>query len=65
MASAAHLTKRLVTSLWPLGPSASNDAWARSHLTEGEVALWKRMSRQDRRHSVGVCLLYTSDAADE
>lgn len=65
MASAAHLTKRLVTSLWPLGPSASNDAWARSHLTEGEVALWKRMSRQDRRHSVGVAMRVEEALADK
>lgn len=54
MAELAHLTKRFVTSLWPLGPSRVDDEWARSHLIEGEEQLWSRMSRQDRRHSVGV-----------
>ncbi len=54
MGGAVHLTKRFVTSLWPLGPSSQDDEWARSHLVEGEVALWKRMSSQDRRHSIGV-----------
>ena len=54
MGGPAHLAKRFVTSLWPLGPSSADDAWATSHLLEGEVALWRRMSRQDRRHSVGV-----------
>ena len=54
MGGAGHLAKRFVTSLWPLGPSSSNDSWARSHLLEGEVRLWNRMSNQDRRHSIGV-----------
>lgn len=54
MAELAHLTKRFVTSLWPFGPSAENDAWARAHLIDGEVRLWKKMSPQDRRHSIGV-----------
>lgn len=54
MGGAAHLMGRFVTSLWPLGPSKANDSWARSHLIEGEVALWRRMSNQDRRHSIGV-----------
>lgn len=52
--SAVHLTKRFIGSLWPLGPSRSADEWATSHLLETEVALWRRMSSQDRRHSVGV-----------
>lgn len=54
MAEISHLAKRFVTSLWPLGPSSANDEWARSHLLEGEVKLWVKMSPQDRRHSIGV-----------
>lgn len=54
MGGAVHLTKRFATSLWPFGPSGTNDAWAQSHLIDGEIALWKRMSNQDRRHSIGV-----------
>ena len=67
---ALHLTKRFFGSIVPLGPSQEDDQWATSNLVEGEVALWARMSAQDRRHAAGVarrtvCLLYTSDAADE
>ena len=54
MGGAAHLAKRFVTSLWPLGPNKDDEAWATSHLIEGEQALWNRMSNQDRRHSIGV-----------
>jgi hypothetical protein len=52
--SAAHLTKRFVVSLWPLGPRHNDDEWATGQLIDGEIALWRRMSRQDRHHSIGV-----------
>jgi hypothetical protein len=52
--TATHLVKRFVVSLWPLGPRRSDDDWATSQLLEGEIALWRRMSRQDRRHSAAV-----------
>jgi hypothetical protein len=52
--SATHLTKRFIGSLWPLAPRRDDDEWATGHLLDGEVALWRRMSRQDRRHSIGV-----------
>jgi len=52
--SIIHLTKRFVGSLWPFGPKREADEWARAQLLDGEVALWKRMSSQDRRHSIGV-----------
>ena len=52
--SALHLTKRFVGSLWPFGPNTDDDGWARSHLIDGEVELWGRMSPQDQRHSIGV-----------
>lgn len=49
-----HLTKRFVGSLWPFRPKSEADTWATSHLVDGEVALWRRMSAQDQRHSIGV-----------
>lgn len=54
MGGAAHLARRFAGSLWPFGPSAEDEAWARSHLLPGEAALWGRMSRADRRHAAGV-----------
>lgn len=52
--SAAHLVKRFATSLWPLGPSPADEAWARGVLSEREHRLWRQMSRADRRHAAGV-----------
>ncbi len=54
MAGAAHLAKRFFTSVIPIGPSSADDAWATEQLLVGEVDLWRRMSRVDRRHAVGV-----------
>ena len=51
---ALHLTKRFFGSIVPIGPSQEDDQWATSNLVEGEVALWVRMSAQDRRHAAGV-----------
>ena len=51
---ALHLTKRFFGSILPIGPSKADHQWATSHLVEGEVALWRRMSAQDRRHAAGV-----------
>jgi hypothetical protein len=49
-----HLARRFFGSLWPAGPKARDDAWARSHLSEREQELWIRMPGADRRHAVGV-----------
>lgn len=49
-----HLAQRFVISLWPFGPRSSADEWATAHLLDNELVLWRRMSRQDRRHSIGV-----------
>lgn len=49
-----HLALRFVTSLSGRPPDPADDAWAESQLLAGEVALWRRMSNQDRRHSVKV-----------
>jgi hypothetical protein len=49
-----HLAGRLAGSLWPGGPAAAHERWARSWLLAGEVRLWQRLSGPDRRHAVGV-----------
>ena len=49
-----HLTRRFFGSLWPAGPSRESEEWVASVLTERQLALWRRMSRADRRHAVGV-----------
>lgn len=49
-----HLALRFVTSLSGRPPDPTDDTWAESQLLAGEVALWRRMSNQDRRHSVKV-----------
>ena len=40
--------------LVPVGPRASRRAWAEQQLTDGELALFRRMRPADRRHAVGV-----------
>lgn len=52
--SIAHLVPRFVTSLSPRPPSSADDAWAEAQLSEAERGLWRQMSNQDRRHSIGV-----------
>ncbi|MCU1449487.1 MAG: hypothetical protein JWP02_1657 [Acidimicrobiales bacterium] len=49
-----HLTKRFFGSLWPAGPGRETEDWVASVLSERELALWRRMSRADRRHAAGV-----------
>ena len=49
-----HLALRFVTSLSNRPPDVAEDMWAESNLLTGEVGLWRRMSNQDRRHSVKV-----------
>jgi hypothetical protein len=50
----AHLVSRFLGSLWPGGPSPSDEAWVLSVLSSREAELWRRMSGPDRRHAVGV-----------
>jgi hypothetical protein len=49
-----HLTKRFFGSLWPKGPSRASEEWVQSVLSDDELRLWRRMSRADRRHAIGV-----------
>jgi len=58
---AAHLAKRFVGSLVPVGASRADEAWVRSVLSPPEIALWSRMSRPDRRHAAGVARRVEAD----
>jgi len=49
-----HLARRFFGSLSKRPPEPNEEAWARSQLLPGELALWDRMSALDRRHSVSV-----------
>ena len=49
-----HLAARFLTSLSGHPPDVAEEVWAESNLLPGEVALWRRMSNQDRRHSAKV-----------
>ena len=54
MGDAAHLVRRFAGSLRPGGPRAADRAWVASVLSPSELALWRRMSGPDRRHSCQV-----------
>lgn len=49
-----HLAARFFVSLSKRPPEPAEEEWAESHLLPGELALWRRMSGIDRRHSVKV-----------
>lgn len=49
-----HLAARFFTSLSPRPPGVADEVWAEDHLRPAEVALWRRMTNQDRRHSITV-----------
>jgi hypothetical protein len=49
-----HLGRRFFRSLSRREPPATDEAWVRSLLNDGEHALWTRMPAADRRHAVGV-----------
>jgi hypothetical protein len=46
--------RRFFGSLVPAGPRRRDAEWVRSVLADGELRLWDRMSRADRRHAAGV-----------
>jgi putative nucleotidyltransferase with HDIG domain len=52
--SAAHLATRFLGALWPGGPRADEERWARAQLLPGERELWQRMRGPDRRHAIAV-----------
>jgi len=59
-----HLAARFFESLSSEPPSSTDDAWAVSQLLPGERELWRRMSNQDRRHSVKVARRFTAARPD-
>jgi len=62
---AFHLVRRFFGSLWPLGPSAATEEWVSGILSPGELDLWHRMSRADRRHAAGVARRVERALGDE
>ncbi len=54
MITVFHLTKRFIGSLSPAAPSVADEVWAESFLSDGEIALWRRLSNVDRRHAITV-----------
>jgi hypothetical protein len=56
-----HLAARFVTSLSPRPPRLEDEVWAEDHLTAGELALWRQMSNQDRRHSAAVARRFVAE----
>ena len=49
-----HLAARFFTSLSPRPPDVRDEVWAEDHLLPSELALWRQLSNQDRRHSAAV-----------
>jgi hypothetical protein len=60
-----HLAKRFFGSLWPAGPSRQDEEWVQTILSDGELRLWQRMSKVDRRHAVGVARDVERELGDE
>ena len=52
MTAMTHLARRFLTSLSHAPPPAEDAAWAVSKLLPAESELWRRMTVQDRRHSI-------------
>lgn len=59
-----HLARRFVGSLRPGGPTAADEAWARSLLLPREQELWARMPGEDRRHAAGVARKLADELGD-
>lgn len=51
---AGHLVRRFASSLSPRPLAAADARWAEEQLLPGEVDLWRRTGRADRRHVVAV-----------
>lgn len=54
MARTVHLVRRFFGTLSPVAPSADEVAWVADACTAAELALWRRLPRYDRRHSIQV-----------
>lgn len=70
MARPVHLVRRFLGALSPARPSSSDVEWVAGVLGPEELALWARLPRHDRRHSIQVgrdvesALAGTEDAGD-
>lgn len=64
VAGPLHLVRRFLGSLSPVPLSEQDDAWATAQLGAGERQLWQRMSRADRKHSLGVARLVVQHVDD-
>lgn len=51
---ARHLAGRFARAIVPGRPSAEDEAWVASLLTEREHQLWRKLPNHDRRHAVRV-----------
>lgn len=60
-----HLSRRFFGSLSPLPPSAEDEEWVDSVLTDGERSLWLAMSNPDRRHAIDVARAVDSQLTPE
>jgi hypothetical protein len=65
VARLTHLVKRFFGSMVPRGPGAPDAEWAESQMVPGEIELWRRMSRADRRHAVAVARRVQTALGDE
>lgn len=59
-----HLALRFFGSLSGRPPDVAEEVWAEDHLLPGELALWRRMSNQDRRHSAKVARRFLAARPD-
>jgi hypothetical protein len=64
VAGPLHLVRRFLGSLSPRPLDPADDAWAIARLGAGEQLLWRRMSRADRKHAVGVARLVAEEIGD-
>ncbi len=65
MAGPIHLVRRFLGSLSPLPVADEDESWASAQLGPGERQLWQRMSRADRKHSVGVARRVAEQVGEE
>jgi hypothetical protein len=56
-----HLARRFFGSLSRQPPTPADEAWARSSLAPGEVAIWEQMPITDRRHAVLVARRFVAE----
>ncbi len=54
MARPVHLARRFLGALSPARPAPADVAWVGDVLNECELAVWSRLPRYDRRHSIQV-----------